>query len=52
MKRTNDDTLSEFERLEETCQYLELDKDALILSSAITEGENIDLKRKVSDLET
>ena len=52
LKRKYDDTLSEFERLREACQAIELDNDALILLSEITKGEKRDLESKVSDLET
>ena len=38
-------------RLKEAYQILQLDKDALVLSANITEGEKKDLERKVLELE-
>ena len=42
MKRKHEATLSEFERLQEAYQVLESEKDALVLSNSITEGEKKD----------
>ena len=51
LKIKHDDTFSEFESLKKGYQVLESDKDALILSVAITKGENRDLERNISELE-
>ena len=40
------------ERLKEAYQILQSDKDALVLSANITEGEKSDLEGKVLELET
>ena len=52
LKRKYDDTLTELERLKEAYQILQSDKDALMLSATITEGEKKDLEDKVEDLKT
>ena len=51
IKRKHDDILIELEKLKETYQILESDKDALVLSTTITEREKMDLEQKVSELE-
>ena len=52
MNKKHEATLSEFERLQKACQALELEKEALVLSNAITKGEKKDLENKISELET
>ena len=51
LKRKHDDTISEFERLQKAYQYLELEKEALELSTTIMEGEKRDFEGKISELE-
>ena len=51
LKINHDDTFSKFEKLKEPYQVLESDKDALILSNAITEGEKRYLERNIVKLE-
>ena len=51
LKRKYDDTLSDLEKLKGAYHISELDKTALTLSIAITEGEKRDLEDKVSELE-
>ena len=51
MKRKHEATLLEFERLQEAYQVLESEKEALVLSNTIIDGEKKDLEDKVSDLE-
>ena len=51
LKRKHDDSLIELERLKEAYQILQSDKDALVLSANITEGEKKNLERKVLELE-
>ena len=51
MKRKHEATLSEFERLQEAYQVLELEKEALVLSNTIIDGENKGLEGNISDLE-
>ena len=43
LKRKHEESLSELERLREACQILQSDKDALVLSVNIIEGEKKDL---------
>ena len=45
MKRKHEDSLSELEKLREACQILQYDKDALVLSINIIEGEKKDLEK-------
>ena len=52
MKRKHEATLSEFEILQEAYQVLESEKEALVLSNTISEGENKDLENKTYELET
>ena len=52
MKRKYDDTLIELEKLKEAYQILQLDKDYLIFSATIIEGENTDLEDKVANIRT
>ena len=52
LKIKYDDILTELEILKERCQILQSDKDALILSATITEGEKRDLENKVEYLRT
>ena len=47
MKRKHEATLLEFERLQEAYQVLESEKEALVLSRTIIDGENKDLEDKV-----
>ena len=47
LKRKNEETFSEFERLQKAYQYLELEKDALELSIIIMEGEKKYLEDKI-----
>ena len=51
MKRKHEATLLEFERLQEAYKVLESEKEALVLSNTITEGENKDLESKILELE-
>ena len=51
IKRKHEATLSEFERLQEAYQVLESEKEALVLSNTIIEGEKKDLENKISELE-
>ena len=51
LKRKHDDILTELERLKGAYQILQSDKDALVLSVNIIEGEKRDPKRKVLELE-
>ena len=51
MKRKHEATLSEFERLQEAYQVLELEKEALILSNTIIDGEKKDLEGNILGLE-
>ena len=50
LKKKHDDTLIKLERLKEAYQILQSDKDALVLSANITEGEKRDLEGKVLEL--
>ena len=52
LKIKYDDTLTELERLKEAYQILKSDKDSLILSATITEGEKNVLEDKVVDIRT
>ena len=51
LKRKHDDTFLEFERLKKAYQALESDKDTLVLSVTITDGEKKDLESKILELE-
>ena len=51
LKINYNDTFSEFEKIREAYQMLEVYQDALTLSVANIEGENRNLERKVSELE-
>ena len=51
MKRKDEATLSEFKILQEAYQVLESEKEALVLSNTITEGEKKDLENKISELD-
>ena len=51
LKRKNEDILSEIEKSREACQILQSDKDALVLSVNIIEGEKKDLEKKVVEVE-
>ena len=51
LKRKHEDILSEIEKLREACQILPYDKDALVLSVNIIEGEKKDLKKQVVEAE-
>ena len=51
LKRKHEETLSEFERLQKKYQYLETDKDALVVQMTIMEGEKRDMEDKVAELE-
>ena len=51
LKRKHEDSLSELEKLREACQMLQSDKDALVLSVNIIEGEKKDLKKQVAEVE-
>ena len=51
MKRKHEATLSEFERLQEAYQVLELEKEALVLSNTIIDGEKKDREGNISGLE-
>ena len=51
LKRKHEATLSEFKRFQKAYHVLELEKDALVLSTTITEGENKYFENKISKLE-
>ena len=50
MKRKHVDRLSELEKLREACQISESDKDSLVLSINIIEGEKKDLEKQVTEV--
>ena len=52
LKRKHEATLSKFEKLQKAFTYLEWEKDALVISVTITEGEKKDLESKILELET
>ena len=47
LKRNPEDMLSKIEKSKEACQTLQYDKDVLVLSLNIVEGEKKDLKKQV-----
>ena len=51
LKRKHEATLWGFQKLQKAYQYLESEKDALMVSVTITEGENKDLESKILELE-
>ena len=51
LKRKHANILSEIEKSKEACQILQSDKDALILSINIIEGEKKDLEKQVENAE-
>ena len=51
MKRKHEATRSEFVRLQEAYQVLESEKEDLVLSNTINDGEKKDLENKISELE-
>ena len=51
LKRKHEDSLIELEKFREACQILQLDKDALVLSVNIIEGEKRDLEKRVVEVE-
>ena len=51
LKRKHEDILSEIEKSKEACQTLQSDKDALVLSISIIEGEKKDLEKQVEEVE-
>ena len=51
LKRKHEDILSEIEKSKEACQTLQSDKDSLILSISIMEGEKKDLEKQVVEVE-
>ena len=51
LKRKHEDILSELEKLREACQILQSDKDALVLSVNIIEGEKKDLEKQIVEVE-
>ena len=51
LKRKHADILSEIEKSKEACQILQFDKDPLILSVNIMEGEKKDLEKQVEEAE-
>ena len=51
MKRKHEATLSEFEKLQEAYQVLEVEKEALVLSNTISDGEKRDLENRIYELE-
>ena len=51
MKRKHEATLSEFERLQEAYKVLESEKEALVLSNTINEGEKKDFENNILELE-
>ena len=52
MKRKHEATLSYLERLQEAYQVLEAEREALVLSNTMIDGEKKDLEGKISGLET
>ena len=50
LKRKHEDMLSKIEKSKEACQTLQSDKDALVLSVNIIEGEKKDLEKQVVEL--
>ena len=51
MKRKHEATFSEFKRLQVANQVLESEKESLVLSNTIAEGEKKDFESKISELE-
>ena len=51
MKRKHEATLSQFERFQKAYQVLESEKDSLVLSNNIAEGEKNDFRNQISQLE-
>ena len=51
LKRKHEDSLSQLDKLREACQISESDKDSLVLSINIIEGEKKDIEKHVSELE-
>ena len=51
LKRKHEDSLSELEKFRETCHILQSDKDALVLSVNIIEGEKRDLEKRAAEVE-
>ena len=51
MKRKHEATLSEFKRIQKAYQVLESEKEALVLSNTINDGENKDIENNISQLE-
>ena len=51
MKRKHEATLWEFERLQEAYKVLESEKEALVLSNTINEGEKKDFENNILELE-
>ena len=51
LKRKHEDILSELEKLREACQILQYEKDSLVLSINIIEGEKKDLEKQVEEVE-
>ena len=50
-KRKHEATTSEFKNLQKAYKYLESEKDALVLSVTITEGEKKDIESNILELE-
>ena len=50
LKRKHEYILSEIEKSRDTCQILQSNKDALVLSINIIEGEKKDLKKQVAEV--
>ena len=51
LKIKHEANFSEFENLQKDYQHLESEKDAMVLSVTISEGEKKDFERKISELE-
>ena len=51
LKRKHADILSEIDKSKEACQTLQSDRDALVLSISIIEGEKKDLEKQVVEAE-
>ena len=51
LKRKHEDSLSVLEKFREACHILQSDKDALVLSVNIIEGEKRDLEKRAAEVE-
>ena len=51
LKRKHEDSLSELEKFREACPIMQSDKDALVFSINIIEGEKRDLEKRVLEVE-